>query len=739
MIMRRAVLGCALYVTGMTLASPGVAEQLVVDKSTRTYAIEKPAASGPQPTIIMLGARGTGAEVARSTKLGTLAPQQGFVAVFPDVPQPQWNFLPAKRSFWNFFRSAAADDGLFLKALVSDLVQRGIADRQRIYLAGESGGSVMALRMLCTDASLFAGLALLGPAMPEQTGPECRPSRPVPILLINGTKDEVYPFAGGPIAPEKTVSVWPNERLIGFLQQVNNHSGPPRTSSLPIKVPNTVAVDRWESCAGTMLTAYRVIDGPHAAPADLNAAQLMINFFVAPKQSNACVAALPGSGANPGQAPGTTPNRNTSAPGADPNSQSSTPGAAPGQNNTPNTAAGNPGGGGPGSGGPGASGSAPGAGAGPNASDPNSAGSTSTPSGASGSANAPGGAPGSMSAPSGAPGSMSAPGGAPGGTGGIGSPGDAGNPGTNTAGLGPPNDPGNPGTNTAGLGPPNDPGNPGTNTAGLGPPPDNANPGTQTGGLGPPPDNANPGTQTAGLGPPPNHTNPGTQTGGLGPPPHSPAGNPPLVSLPTPPILIPIPMAPPNVCKPQPPSMSGSGCNPTPRPGNMCHPKPPVGCDPPKTAAPAMPPHQGKPATPLVLRPNPSTTAAVSPPPSPGMIHLKPLPPSTFVPASVTPTGPAHDDALKKKKEAEKKQAEKKQAEKKQAEKKHAEKKQAERREAQRQAAQRQQYQDAMTTAATAAAIISIAGGMRRGGGGGGYSGGHRPMGGHASSPRRRH
>jgi polyhydroxybutyrate depolymerase len=728
--MRRAFLGCALYVTGMTLASPSVAEQLVVDKSTRTYAIEKPAASGPQPTIIMLGAHGTGAEVARSSKLGTLAPQQGFVAVFPDVPQPQWNFhMPAKRSFWNFFRSAAPDDGIFLKALVSDLVHRGIADRQRIYLAGESGGSVMALRMLCTDASLFAGIALLGPAMPERLGSECHPSRPVPILLINGTKDEVYPYAGGPIAPDKTFSVWPNERLIGFLQQVNNHSGAPRTSSLPIKVPNTVAVDRWESCSGALLTAYRVIDGPHAVPADLNAAQAMINFFVAPKQGNACVAALPGSGANPGQAPGATPNRNTSAPGADPNSQSSTPGATPGSNNTPNTAAGNPG-----AGGSGASGNAPSAG-GTNASDPNAAGGM----------NAPGGAPS---------GSASAPGGAPGGTGGLGSPGDPGNPGPNTAGLGPPNDPGNPGTNTAGLGPPNDPGNPGTNTAGLGPPPDNANPGTQTGGLGPPPDHTNPGTQTgglgpppdhtnpgtqtAGLGPPPNHTNPGTQTGGLGPPPHSPAGNPPLVSLPTPPIFIPIPMAPPNVCKPQPPSMSGSGCHQTPQAGNMCHPKPPVGCDPTKTAAPATPPHP-KPATPLVLRPNPSTTAAVSPPPSPGMIHLKPAQPAPFVPASVTPTGPAHDDALKKKKEAEKKQAEKKQAEKKQAEKKHAEKKLAERREAQRREAQRQQYQDAMTTAATAAAIISIAGGMRRGGGGGGYSGGHRPMGGHGGISRRRH
>jgi poly(3-hydroxybutyrate) depolymerase len=422
--MRRALLECGLIAIGMTAASPGFADQLAVNGRTRSYVIERPAATGPQPTIIVLhGERATAADVARSTNLGTLAPQRGFVAVFPEGPKPHWNFfLPGKELEFYVKASKAtgglADDGALLKSLVRDLVQRGIADPRRVYLAGESSGSVMALRMLCTDADLFAGMALLGPAMPERTGPECHPSRPVPMLLIKGTKDEVFPYAGGVIKPEETFLVWPQDRLVSFLQKVDNHSEPPHSSVLPRRVPNTVAIDRWESCSGALLTVYRVIDGPQIAPADLNVGQTVLDFFSSPMRSNACVASSPpGVGANPGASPAANPHSGPAGTraGTDPNSQGSTPGTGTDPGNTPSAAATDPG----------APNNTPGNGTGPTAFDPNSPG---------------------------APGDDNAPGG-----------------------------------DTGGLGPPSDPNNPGTDTAALGPPPDEptANP---TGGLGPPPD-----------------------------------------------------------------------------------------------------------------------------------------------------------------------------------------------------------------------------------------------------------
>jgi len=226
--MRRAFSALALCAAGTMFGVPSAADQLMVNSKARTYVIDLPAAKGPQPTIIVLhDAKGTGAAIAQSTKLGTLAPQQGFVAVFPDGLRQQWNFfLPGKELEFYVKASKASggapDDGAFLRDLIDDLVRRGIADPQRIFIAGESNGGLMALRMLCTDSSLFAGAALLATAMPEALGTDCHLSRPVPILMIKGTKDEVLPYAGGLIEPEETFRVWPDERLLKFLQAINN-------------------------------------------------------------------------------------------------------------------------------------------------------------------------------------------------------------------------------------------------------------------------------------------------------------------------------------------------------------------------------------------------------------------------------------------------------------------------------------------------------------------------------------
>ena len=297
--MRSAFAAFALCAVGVTLAVPSAADQLMVNGKARTYTIAQPAtAKGPKPTIIVLhDTKGSGTAIAQSNKLDTLAPQQGFVAVFPDGQNQQWNFfLPGKEL--DFYVKAmkasggVADDGAFLKALIVDLVQRGIADPLRIYIAGKSNGSLLALRMICTDANLFAGAALLATGMPETLGADCHPPRPIPVLMIKGTKDEMMPYAGGLVEPSETVRVWSTDKLVGFFQQLDSDTGAPQSSVLSRKVPNFVQIDQWANCPGIPLTVYRVIDGPHIAPPDLNEGQVVLDFFASPVLKSQCVASL---------------------------------------------------------------------------------------------------------------------------------------------------------------------------------------------------------------------------------------------------------------------------------------------------------------------------------------------------------------------------------------------------------------------------------------------------------------
>jgi len=140
--------------------------QLVVNGQTRTFVLERPAVAGPRPTIIVLhGAGSSGAREAQSD-LGRLAPQAGFVTVFPDGRANRWNHLPPGKESAQFVQvfqqhGGAPDDVAFLKALVADLVRLGISDPKQVYLAGISAGGVMTLRMVCMGDGTFAAIALL--------------------------------------------------------------------------------------------------------------------------------------------------------------------------------------------------------------------------------------------------------------------------------------------------------------------------------------------------------------------------------------------------------------------------------------------------------------------------------------------------------------------------------------------------------------------------------------------------
>jgi polyhydroxybutyrate depolymerase len=263
-------------------------EQLSVNGLIRTYLIEKPAARGPRPTIIMLhGVGGSGAQEAQVSGLGQLGPQSDFTVVFPDGRGARWNYFPAGKvpaSYVQAFRDSGGvpDDVTFLEMLVADLVRRGTSDPRRIYLAGKSAGGIMTLRMACADAGMFAAIAFLIAGMPELVGADCHPASPLPALAISGTADPFLPYGGGQIVSAdprlrsgELGSVWSMSRLGDFLRQLNRCSPTVEKSGLPAKIE----VERSTGCSGGPVVLYRVVGGGHSIPSTLNAGQLLLDFF----------------------------------------------------------------------------------------------------------------------------------------------------------------------------------------------------------------------------------------------------------------------------------------------------------------------------------------------------------------------------------------------------------------------------------------------------------------------------
>tara|TARA_R110002096_G_scaffold120252_2_gene260478 strand:- start:424 stop:1428 length:1005 start_codon:yes stop_codon:yes gene_type:complete len=90
--------------------------------------------------------------------------------------------------------SACHDDVGFLKSLVQTVTAEFAVDQARVFIGGFSNGAMMANRIACEAAELFAGVALLGGRL--EPGFECTPTRKIPLLQVNGGADTTVPHDG---------------------------------------------------------------------------------------------------------------------------------------------------------------------------------------------------------------------------------------------------------------------------------------------------------------------------------------------------------------------------------------------------------------------------------------------------------------------------------------------------------------------------------------------------------------
>jgi len=161
----------------------------------RTYLVHVPAGiEQPNGLVINLhGAGMTGGQQAAMTNYNAIADQHGFVVAYPDGVDFSW----ADGRGASVPDRQGVDDVGFLVALVDRLTDEFGIDRGRVFATGMSAGAFMANRLACERADVVAAIApiagTLGTTFP------CAPSRPVSVLAVHGTGDQVVPFNGGPM------------------------------------------------------------------------------------------------------------------------------------------------------------------------------------------------------------------------------------------------------------------------------------------------------------------------------------------------------------------------------------------------------------------------------------------------------------------------------------------------------------------------------------------------------------
>jgi polyhydroxybutyrate depolymerase len=247
---------------------PSPQARILVDGVVRDYRMFRPPGTFGKalPLVFMLhGAIGTSAQIEEYVGLTAVAAREGFAIVYPQGIGRGWNDGRADKSRIAP-KGSGADDVKFLKSLIEELVAKGLVDPKRIYISGLSNGGFMAMRMACEAPERFAAFAPIMASAPLSAAAACRPKRPLPVLLINGTDDGLVKFSAKDAAGQGSFGA---VELAAFWGQRNGCKGfaDEALPDLNPKDSSTVSARRYTGCpANGVVELLTVTGGGHQPP-----------------------------------------------------------------------------------------------------------------------------------------------------------------------------------------------------------------------------------------------------------------------------------------------------------------------------------------------------------------------------------------------------------------------------------------------------------------------------------------
>jgi polyhydroxybutyrate depolymerase len=269
---------------------PALAASIDINGIARTYSVQL-ADSRPAPLVIVLhGNTQTGTDIVSRTSWPAVARRERFGVVFPDGLNRAWADLRPNANRAGRAPPEGTDDVGFIVALIERFIAEGAADAKRIYVTGLSNGGAMTMTMVCKRAGLFAAAAPVIINLTDEMANACHPSKPVPMLMMNGTADPLIPYEGGRGTSRfARPGFWSTEKTFAFWRRVNGcDAQDAEIVDLPHRDksdPTTVTRITSRCPPGRDVVLYRVNNGGHRMPGNFPDARFprFVNMWLGPQ------------------------------------------------------------------------------------------------------------------------------------------------------------------------------------------------------------------------------------------------------------------------------------------------------------------------------------------------------------------------------------------------------------------------------------------------------------------------
>ncbi len=205
----------------------------------RTVRLDLPAAAAGRRVPVLLAlhfASGTGAEMARETRLSPTTTRAGLAAAYPSSMTPgSWDLRGPR-------------DVRQIADLLDALAGVACVDDAHVFATGVSNGASMSARLGCSLAERLAGIAPVAPGL-RAIAP-CTTGRQLAVLEIHGLDDRVVPYSGR--AGAGAVLPW----LRSWAQRDDCGAKPVAT-----RVRRGITRLRWRGCAAAATVEHLRLAG----------------------------------------------------------------------------------------------------------------------------------------------------------------------------------------------------------------------------------------------------------------------------------------------------------------------------------------------------------------------------------------------------------------------------------------------------------------------------------------------
>jgi polyhydroxybutyrate depolymerase len=283
--MKRLFWGIGILIPALAQAQL-VSDSILIEGHYRSFVFQPPPAQHkPRQLLFLMHGSGGNAQdmTAAAAQLLAIAPREKLLVVCPNGYQRFWN--ECRKYATSAANRENINETAFFTAMVQYFRQRYGIDTNRVFAAGFSGGGHMAYKLGLTLPDQVKGIAAIVANLPDSASCDCTlAGKPLPVLIVNGTADNVNPHQGGEmfVGGSSFGKVKSTQGSFAYWAGLAGYTNSPRIRQLP----NT---DTTDGCTITELS-YRnkrrppvvllqVNGGGHGFPKDVDVFLYAWAFF----------------------------------------------------------------------------------------------------------------------------------------------------------------------------------------------------------------------------------------------------------------------------------------------------------------------------------------------------------------------------------------------------------------------------------------------------------------------------